>query len=243
MTEVAKMERQEVAPESTVAPMVQMIERIAMDPSVPIDRLEKMLDMKERMDVQEAERAFNAAFASASAEFPSIPMNGRGHNSKPYALLKDIISHTRPILSKHGLSLSWDTEVTDKVKVTACLRHIAGHSAKTAIVLPLDTSGSKNGVQAVGSSQAYGQRYTGQAILGLSLGDDTDDDGKAAGGDRITPEQFTALRDLIEQAEADEGKLLAHFKVEHLGELPATKYGTADAMLRKKIAQKGGSDA
>ncbi|MCY1292710.1 hypothetical protein D9M70_419460 [compost metagenome] len=32
------------------APMVAMIERIAMDPNIPIDRLEKMLAMKERME-------------------------------------------------------------------------------------------------------------------------------------------------------------------------------------------------
>ena len=30
------------------APMISMIERIAMDPNIPLDRLEKMLDMKER---------------------------------------------------------------------------------------------------------------------------------------------------------------------------------------------------
>ena len=32
------------------APMVAMIERIAMDPSVPIERLEQMMAMKERME-------------------------------------------------------------------------------------------------------------------------------------------------------------------------------------------------
>ena len=226
----------------TIAPMVAMIERIAMDPNVPIDRLEKMLDMKERMDAQEAERAFNASFSAASAEFPSIPLNGKGHNNKPYALLKDIISHTRPILSKHGLSLSWDTEVLDRVKVTACLRHVAGHSAKTAIVLPLDTSGSKNNVQAVGSSQAYGQRYTAQAILGLSLGDDSDDDGKAAGsGVMINADQFQTLQGLIEQAEADEAKMLHWLKADALEELTLKQFDTAVSMLRKKIAQKGGA--
>ena len=240
MTEVTKLEPQsgDVAKPQEHSFAAQ-IERICMNPDIPLDRLEKMLDMKERMDAREAEQAFNAALSAASAEMPSIPLNGKGHNKMPYALLKDIIGYTRPVLAKHGLHLSWTIDTGEAVTVTAKLRHIQGHAETTSIVLPRDNSGSKNNVQSVGSSQTYGQRYTGQAILGLSLGDDVDDDGKAAGdGATITAEQFTALRDLVERAGADESKLLAFFKLDHLGELPAARYGEADAMLRKKIKAK-----
>ena len=41
-------------------------------------------------------------------------------------------------------------------------------------MLPLDTSGSKNGVQAVGSTVSYGKRYAICALLNISTGDDTD---------------------------------------------------------------------
>lgn len=243
-TNVARVERHEIdhapEPQNTVAPMVQMIERIAMDPSIPLDRLEQMLAMKERMEAKEAEKAFAAAFAEASAEFETVPLKGLGNNSKPYALLKDIINCTRPALSRHGLVLTFNVETQEKtVKVTARLKHRDGHSESTSIVLPTDASGSKNAVQSFGSSQTYGQRYAAQAILGLSLGEDTDDDGKAAGaGDRISPDQFQALRDLMERAEADEGKFLAFFKIDHLGELPVARYGEADAILRKKLGAK-----
>jgi hypothetical protein len=47
--------------------------------------------------------------------------------------------------------------------------------------LPVDTSGSKNPVQAVGSSTAYGKRYVMEALLNLTSRG-VDDDGKRGGG-------------------------------------------------------------
>lgn len=225
------------------APMVAMIERIAMDPTVPLDRLERMLEMKDKMDRQAAERAFAAAFASASSLFPAIPLNGTGNNKTKYALLKDIISCTRPVLAAHGLVLSFDVQTTEKsVKVSAVLSHKDGHSRSTSLSLPTDSSGSKNAVQAFGSTQTYGQRYTAQALLGLSLGEDSDDDGKASGaGSTISEAQFREIRDLIEKSGGDESKLVALYGVDKLVELPAVNFGAATAMLRKKIAQKGGA--
>ena len=188
-------------------PMVSMIERVAMDPNSDLAKLEKMLELKERHDAQNAKAAFDAAFSKASAKFPDIPLNGENkHQKTRYALLKDILTSVRPILSEYGLALSFSTEVTsDAVIVTAELSHGNGHSKRNSIPLPRDAGAGRNAVQAVGSSQTYGQRYTAQAILGLSLGDDTDDDGKnAAGPETVSAEQYVALRDKAVEAGVDE---------------------------------------
>jgi len=223
-------------------PMVSMIERIASDPNVPIEKLERMLDMQERIQTGQRKAEHAEAKAAAMADMPSVPMNGKGHNGRPYSTLKDITSTTRPVLSKHGLALTFDVQVDNgQIIVTAILTHRNGHDERVSIPLPADNSGSKNAVQGIGSSQTYGQRYTAQAILGLSLGDDVEDDGAGGGGERITEDQFNALRDLLEQAGADEARMCAFFKVQHLGELPASKYGQADALLRSKLKKsKGG---
>lgn len=182
MSEVAKREE----PLLPADPMVSMIERIAMDPNADIAKLERMLDMKERHEAQQAKAEADLAFARASAEFPEIPLNGKNnHTGQPYALLKDIIKYTRPVLAKYGFSLSFSTEVTERdVIVTAELAHQGGHSRKNSLPLPRDTGAGRNAVQAVGSTQTYGQRYTAQAILGLSLGEDTEDDGRSAGAEQ-----------------------------------------------------------
>lgn len=127
----------------------------------------------------------------------------------------------------------------DKVTVTAELMHVAGHSKTTSMELPRDTSGSKNAVQAVGSSQTYGQRYTAQAILGLSLGDDTDDDGAgAADSGKIDADQYFQLRNLIDEAAADEAKFCEYLKVANLEELPRKSFANAVQALRNKIKAK-----
>lgn len=218
-------------------PVLAMIERVATDPSASIEKLERMMAMRDKLQADQARAMFAQAFAAASAEFPMIPLNGRGDKQKPYALLKDIISGTKPVLSRHGLALSFGVDsAPDRVTVTAKLMHVAGHVETTSIELPKDQSGSKNAVQAVGSSQTYGQRYAAQAILGLSLGDDVDDDGKAAGaGDKIDADQFFTLKNLIEEAGADEAKFCEYLKVKELEELPARAFANAVSALRAKI--------
>lgn len=163
-------------------PMVSMIERVAMDPQSDLAKLERMLELKERHDAQNAKAAFDSAFAKASANFPEIPLNGHNkHNNTHYALLKDIIKQTRPVLAEHGLALSFSTTTTDKeVVVTAELSHENGHTKLNSLPLPRDAGAGRNAVQAIGSSQTYGQRYTAQAILGLSLGEAEEDDGASA---------------------------------------------------------------
>jgi len=236
MNEIAQIQ----VPDAQINPMVAMIERVALDPNASIEKLEKMLDMRERLQSEAARAAFAQAFAAASADFPMIPLNGRGDKNKAYALLKDIISGVKPVLTRNGLALSFGVEsAADRVTVTAKLMHIAGHVETTSIELPRDTSGSKNAVQAVGSSQTYGQRYAAQAILGLSLGDDTDDDGAASGNtSTITADEFFSLKNMIEETGADEAKFCQFLKVQDLESLPQRQYPAAVSALRAKIAAK-----
>lgn len=246
MTNVAKMDDTTQAVQLPADPMVSMIERIAMDPNSDLAKLEKMLDMKERHEAAQAKAAFNAAFAAASAKFPTIPLNGKSNNGR-YATLEDITRLTRPVLSEHGLALTFTVDVGQDVVVTAKLMHEKGHSETTSMALPRDTSGSKNAVQAVGSTQKYGQRYTAQAILGLSLGDDDEDDGAAAGGDTITAEQFVELRNLLEESGMSEAKFHLAFGARDpenadLHQFPAKKFEEAKKRLIAYKARKAVSD-
>lgn len=221
-------------------PMVSMIERVAMDPNSDLAKLERMLELKERHDAQNAKAAFSSAFSRAAAEFPTIPLNGKGHNNKPYATLEDITKLTRPVLSKHGLALTFSIDVGEQVIVTAKLMHEQGHSESTSMALPRDTSGSKNAVQAVGSTQKYGQRYTAQAILGLSLGMDDEDDGAgAAGKETISPEQYITLRDMIATIGIDEKVVVDAEKVSSLEALPADHFERVKRQLKITAEKRG----
>ncbi len=86
--------------------------------------------------------------------------------------------------------------------MTGALRHEAGHKEEATLELPVDTTGDKNAVQAVGSTMSYGQRYVARMLLNLtSRGDD--DDGFAAGQSN---DEFNAIAE-INQLETEAGFL------------------------------------
>lgn len=236
MTDVATVDDRlpEPAPATSI---MAVIERAALDPSVDIDKMERLLQMHERIMATQSKAEHAAAKIAAMSEMPKIPKRGRGHNDSHYATLEDIISVTRPVLSRHGLILDFGLAVEgDRLVVTAKITHENGHCEATSLLLPFDNSGSKNAAQAVGSSQTYGQRYAAQAILGLSLGDDTDDDGHAGGaGPTVNPEQFIVLRDLIEASGSKEAAFLKYYKAASLEQFPAAKYEKAVEALERKV--------
>jgi len=80
-------------------------------------------------------------------------------------------------LSKHGLSASWRTEQNGQIKVTCRISHSMGHYEETSLSADADTSGSKNAIQAVGSTITYLERYSLLAITGLAT-EDQDNDGE-----------------------------------------------------------------
>ena len=246
MTEIARIDHEAVP---AADPMVSMIERVAMQPDLPIERLTALMDMRERQMAKEAEQVFNQSFAAAMAEMPDVKRSGNNkHLGNRYSTLDDLIRATRPVLSRHGLSLNWQTVVDGQnITVTAIVRHAQGHSIQTTLTGPRDNGKQMNALQGGGSTETYLKRYTGFAILGLSSGDEADDDGSAAGASMINADQFRELQDLLEKAGARESLLLGIYGLEHLHELPANLFGPASAVLRQKIKQneraKGQADA
>lgn len=225
------------------AAIIQVIERAAMNPAVDIDKMERLLEMQERIVERNARAAYAADLARMQPELPVIAERGgikdrSGKVQSTYALWEDINDAIKPVLSKHGFALSFRTgQEEGRITVTGVLSHREGHSEETTMHLPIDTSGSKNSVQAVGSSISYGKRYTAGALLNItSRGED--DDGKAAGGVAlVSEEQVQALQNLIIEVGADPVKFCAYLKVENLSALPADQYERAVQALNAKRAQ------
>lgn len=102
------------------------------------------------------------------------------------------------------------------------------------MIAPVDTSGSKNAIQAIGSTVTYLQRYTLLSGCGLAAAS-TDDDGRgAAPPATITEEQAADLRAMAEEVDADIGQFCAWLRVERLSDLPASQFRKAIAGLEAK---------
>ena len=88
----------------------------------------------------------------------------------------------------------------------------------------------------MGSAVTYLQRYTLKMALGLAASEDDDAKG-AASAPLINADQYQVLVGLIEEAGADQDKMLHFLKAETLEELTVRQFDTGVSMLRKKIAQ------
>lgn len=222
-------------PVRAVTPM-DMIDRALVSGAAP-ETLERLLALQERWEAGQARKAFDAAIAEAKAEIPIVAKNATGHNSKRYADFAAYAAALKPILAKHGLSYRFRTDQSDKIMVTCILSHRDGHSEESSLSGPADASGSKNAIQAIGSTLTYLQRYTLVQALGLAAGDD--DDGKAGGiGDgAITEQQAARLRLLIEETGTAIDRFCSYMGVESIPEIPAGQYQRAVTSLEKKRRQ------
>ena len=248
MNEVTKI-APTVASTLPADPMVSMIERIAMDPGADLAKLEKMLEMKERLDEREARRAFDRAIASAKADIPPILKGGTvDYTNKAgdrtyfkHETLDGIASVIDPILSENGLSYRFRSKQEGgQLHVTCVVAHRDGHFEETTLQGSPDTSGSKNAYQAVGSAATYLQRYTLKLALGLSAS--KDDDGAAVAPPKtVTQDQYATLRGLIEATNTDEAKFLLAYGIKDpaalLEEFPAEFFAKAESQLKRKKAQ------
>lgn len=245
MSEVAKTYEHQMPAQQAqeTSAVLNMIERVAMDPNSDLAKLEKMLDMQERVLNRNAQQAFSADMALMQSELPRVVKSRQGHNSK-YAPLEDINDAIRPALQKYGFAVTFGVEQLDAgIKIVTHLSHRQGHREETSIVLPAETSGSKNSVQAVGSSISYGKRYGICAILNISTGDDTDGEAPKTqdnSANKITKNQTFKLMEMITAAGITVEKFCETARVDSVHDLEKSRFVAAKNRLQKAIdANKG----
>jgi len=236
-TDIAKAQKnQEIQQVTTPATLLQM----AVEQNADIEKLEKLMALQERWEATEAKKAFVRAMAGFRESCPAISKTRMAHNSK-YAGLAETIDAIKQSLSDYGLSHTWRTDQSEgRISVTCCVTHVMGHSECTTLEGPPDTSGSKNNIQAIGSTIAYLERYTLFAILGLASSDMDSDGGKPV--PLITDDQARELEARITDndinMEAVKKWMRASLKVEHFADLNEAGYKAVmhkvDATIKAK---------
>jgi hypothetical protein len=238
MSNIARVEqKQELAVATENTAMVSMFERMASDPNVDVDKLERLMQMRERAIERSAKTDFDAAMAEMQPELPVIGERGKAAGRYTYALWEDINSQIKPVLQQHGFALTFRTDFKSGISITGVLSHRAGHREETSITLPADGSGNKNDVQAAASSVSYGKRYTAGALLNLTSHGE-DDDAYRAVVETISDDQEIQINDMLEATGSDKAKFLKWLKVEKVSDIPAKSFDSVLATLRAKEAGK-----
>jgi hypothetical protein len=242
-------------------PMVATIEKVALDPNADIEKLERMLDMKERLDdraredaAREAEREFYRALAAAQTQVPVVVRTRKNsHSNYTYADLADIETQAMPIIRQHGFAVAaWSgTGAPDgHQRVHLRVSHVSGHSHEIQDDFPLDGAGLKGGqnktaIQSKGSTTSYGRRYLLCGYFGIATADDDGSRREASGPETISAKDAAEVSRLVEETGTKLPDLLTFAKSESVEEIPAAKAGQVLQLLRSKaakIAKEGSTD-
>lgn len=199
--------------------------------------VKEMMALSKELAADQARKAFDEAVAAVKAEDMTIIKNAKGHNNKAYANFAAYAKVVDPIIAMHGLSYRFRTQQSDRITVTCILSHKGGHFEENSLSGPPDASGSKNAIQAIGSTLTYLQRYTLIQALGLAASDDDDGNNHGKTTDQartISEEQQMQLRDMLTATDSDERKFLDLGGVESLSDIAADQFDKAMNILKQR---------
>jgi hypothetical protein len=225
-----------------VDPIDMMSQAIAKGFDMP--QLEKMMELHERHEKNEAKRAFNMARAEFKTNPPKVlhDKTNKQYDST-YSSLANLVNTVNTAMAPHGLTAEWQFTQSDKsATVTCVLTHALGHSEAVTLTGPMDTSGAKNPLQQLKSTLTYLKLATFEAVTGIaSVAGNLDDDGNASGGrdvEYITEDQAEIILDLVKKSESNWPVFLNYFGIIELEKMPAKRYNEAALLLRRKIKDK-----
>lgn len=218
MNDLVKADEQ--LPAQSTAPILQMIERVAMNPEFDVVKLEKMLDMQERVLSRDAEVAFNQAMSRAQAKMPVIQKNKENTQTNSwYATLDAVNKEAVPVYTAEGFSVSYNTVDSPfgdaYIRVVAYVSHVDGHTREYQYDMPIDDSGikgtrNKTAVHGRASSISYAQRYLISLIFNISTAKDVDGNAPKQEHTKIQAGLIVAIQKLMKEVDRSEEQCLQY---------------------------------
>lgn len=219
---------------------------MALDKEVPVEALEKLVALSERVQDRTSSQEFADAMSRFQEECPSISKTSRANiatksgmrYSYNFADLDHIVKTIRPVLARHGLSFTWDSETgAGTIKVVCIISHVNGHKEQASFACPTESPSSQmSGQQKVAAALTFARRQSLVQALGLTT-TEPDADGGESVGETITESQVADIMALADEVNADWDKFLQYLKVERIEDLPAVKFRQAVSALETKRRQ------
>jgi len=227
-----------------VAPLATLtLLESAREGNADIETIKIMADLyrEERADQRRME--YSIAMTKAQTEMRPVATDSSNKQThSKYASYAALDKAVRPIYTKYGFGLSFDTDVSPVdgcVRVLCDVSHSGGHSTTHKIDMPADGKGAKGGdvmtkTHATGAATSYGMRYLLKMIFNLSVGED-DTDGNTP-VETINAAQVKVLAGLCKKLD-NLAPLLDWAGVKWLEEFPANLFDEALKGQNKRLAK------
>jgi len=154
---------------------IQMVLYEAVQRGMDAAALEKLVGLQERLDAKEAEKTFNVAFSKFQGKIKLVVGTKDGSKTRDgvvafkYAPLEQIMEEIRAPLAEFGLSVSFDSKLTEKVRKTICtITHVDGHSRTSAFEsVRSDGTPLMSNLQKESSTDSHLKRYALKNALNI----------------------------------------------------------------------------
>lgn len=193
------------------------------------------------------------ALSKLQGEINDVGKNKQGYGYT-YADLGSVLEIARPLLAKHGLSVTQlPQSAGEKVSVETLLMHSSGQWISSTIEMQVERGKNMSLAQAVGSVITYARRYSLAAILGIAQ---VDDDAALEQPKPEKPKPYTSepikpkvevagvingpnqrILSLLKETSTNISDVLTHYKVPALTKLKKPQEEDLISMLERK-AQK-----
>lgn len=154
----------------------------AIETNVPVETMEKLFALRERVMAEQAKGAFIQALANFQKACPVIKKDKRVMNKDgstvryTYAPMDSIVSQIREPLAQNGISYSWEVKnETGFITAIAVVKHTLGHTETSEFKIPIDTEGYMTAPQKYASALTFAKRYSLLNALGIATGDEDTD--------------------------------------------------------------------
>lgn len=166
---------------AVVNPAEELIAQ-AIDKGTTVEVMKELMSIRREFKQEQMREDFNRAMSDFQSECPIIlktktVSNDRGKKLYAYAPIDSIVEQVRPLLTKHGLSYTFDISNAEKfVTATCTVTHIKGHSVSKQFGVPIGTGTNlMSAPQLYASAQSFASRYALMNSLGIATGnEDTD---------------------------------------------------------------------
>ena len=228
-------------PQTMESAIIALVQRTDIDP----ERLEKFLNMQIKMEERENQRSFKSAMANFQGQCPIIKQTKRVNFGKvdySYAPLDEIVYLIKPILSKNGLSYSFDIhkdDGNDRTLVTT-IAHRDGHSESfTHFFTAQHDDQRMNEAQRSKSAITFAKRAALENALGIVTAGE-DDDARRLVDSVISEDQLNEIRSMMRLTDTALDQFTKYMKVDDLSELTEGEAKRAITSLKQKRIAMGG---
>lgn len=205
-----------------------------------VDVLKGMMDLYERNEDRKAQKDFAAALTALQGENIRVVATKAvdvkdGKPRYTFAPYEEIMKTVQPMLTRHGFSITFDTEVGDTRLTSICtLTHAGGFARSNRFAVRYGKPPGSSDAQGDMSTKSYAKR--GALCDALNISIDHDDDARIEGS-YISQPEADELRELCDLTRSDRVKFLAHAGAETFETIASARLADLTATLMRKKQQ------